>query len=38
VFSASLLHEAMPVTRGRRYVALSFLSGAKAQAQTSHAA
>jgi predicted 2-oxoglutarate/Fe(II)-dependent dioxygenase YbiX len=26
VFSASLLHEAAPVTRGRRYVILSFLS------------
>ena len=38
VFSASLLHEAAPVTRGRRYVALSFLSGATAQARMSHAA
>ncbi len=38
VFSASLLHEAMPVTRGRRYVALSFLSGATAQARMNHAA
>ena len=27
IFSASLLHEAAPVTRGRRYVILSFLSG-----------
>ena len=26
IFSASLLHEAAPVTRGRRYVILSFLS------------
>jgi len=26
IFSASLLHEAAPVTRGRRYVVLSFLS------------
>ena len=38
IFSASLLHEAAPVTRGRRYVALSFLSGATAQARMSHAA
>ena len=38
IFSASLLHEAMPVTRGRRYVALSFLSGATAQARMNHAA
>ena len=38
VFSASLLHEAAPVTRGRRYVALSFLSGATAQARLSQAA
>ncbi|MGH6957606.1 MAG: 2OG-Fe(II) oxygenase, partial [Caulobacteraceae bacterium] len=30
IFSASLLHEAAPVTKGRRYVALSFLSGASA--------
>ncbi len=33
VFSASLLHEAAPVTRGRRYVALSFLSTAAGQAR-----
>lgn len=33
VFSASLLHEAMPVTRGRRYVLLTFLHGAKAEAK-----
>jgi len=26
IFSASLLHEAAPVTKGRRYVILSFLS------------
>ena len=26
IFSASLLHEALPVTKGRRYVLLSFLS------------
>jgi len=38
IFSASLLHEAMPVTRGRRYVALTFLSGAAAQARMHHAA
>jgi len=38
IFSASLLHEAMPVTRGRRYVALSFLSGATAEARVNHAA
>lgn len=38
VFSASLLHEAAPVRRGRRYVALSFLSGAGAQARATHAA
>ena len=31
VFSASLLHEAAPVTRGRRYVALSFLHGEEAE-------
>lgn len=33
VFSASLLHEARPVTRGRRYVLLSFLCGADAPAR-----
>jgi predicted 2-oxoglutarate/Fe(II)-dependent dioxygenase YbiX len=33
VFSASLLHEAAPVTRGRRYVLLSFLGSAAAQAR-----
>jgi predicted 2-oxoglutarate/Fe(II)-dependent dioxygenase YbiX len=33
VFSASLLHEAAPVTRGSRYVLLSFLGGAAAQAR-----
>lgn len=33
VFSASLLHEAAPVTRGSRYVLLSFLCGAAAPAQ-----
>jgi predicted 2-oxoglutarate/Fe(II)-dependent dioxygenase YbiX len=27
VFSGSLLHEALPVTRGRRFVVLGFLSG-----------
>lgn len=31
VFSASLLHEALPVTRGRRYVLLSFLHDAAAE-------
>ena len=31
VFSASLLHEAAPVTRGSRYVLLSFLGSAAAQ-------
>ena len=31
VFSASLLHEALPVTRGARYVALSFLHGEAAE-------
>jgi predicted 2-oxoglutarate/Fe(II)-dependent dioxygenase YbiX len=30
VFSASLLHEAAPVTRGSRYVLLTFLCGASA--------
>jgi predicted 2-oxoglutarate/Fe(II)-dependent dioxygenase YbiX len=30
IFSASLLHEAAPVTRGHRYVALSFLCSARA--------
>jgi len=33
VFSASLLHEAAPVTRGSRYVLLSFLGSAVAQAK-----
>ncbi len=37
VFSASLLHEACPVTRGSRYVLLSFLCGADAAPQTSTA-
>jgi predicted 2-oxoglutarate/Fe(II)-dependent dioxygenase YbiX len=37
VFSASILHEAMEVTRGRRYVVLSFLCMAKAQAQSAAA-
>jgi predicted 2-oxoglutarate/Fe(II)-dependent dioxygenase YbiX len=31
VFSASLLHEAAPVTKGSRYVLLSFLGSAAAQ-------
>lgn len=35
VFSASLLHEAMPVTRGSRYVLLSFFGGQEAQAKLS---
>ncbi|MBS0363579.1 MAG: 2OG-Fe(II) oxygenase [Proteobacteria bacterium] len=35
VFSASLLHEAMPVTQGSRYVLLSFFGGAEAQAKLS---
>ena len=33
IFSASLLHEAAPVTRGSRYVALSFLCSAGAMAR-----
>ncbi|MGZ6015588.1 MAG: 2OG-Fe(II) oxygenase, partial [Phenylobacterium sp.] len=33
VFSASLLHEAAPVTKGSRYVLLSFLGSAEAQAK-----
>jgi len=33
VFSCSLLHEALPVTRGRRYCALTFLHDAAAQAR-----
>jgi predicted 2-oxoglutarate/Fe(II)-dependent dioxygenase YbiX len=33
VFSASLLHEAAPVTKGSRYVLLSFLGSAAAQAK-----
>jgi predicted 2-oxoglutarate/Fe(II)-dependent dioxygenase YbiX len=32
VFSASLLHEATPVTLGRRYVLLTFLHDARAEA------
>lgn len=31
VFSCSLLHEVLPVTKGRRYVLLAFLFGADAQ-------
>jgi predicted 2-oxoglutarate/Fe(II)-dependent dioxygenase YbiX len=38
VFSASLLHEAAPVTRGRRYVLLSFLCSAAAQGRIIQAA
>jgi predicted 2-oxoglutarate/Fe(II)-dependent dioxygenase YbiX len=38
VFSASLLHEAAPVTRGSRYVLLSFLCSAAAQAKMMQAA
>ena len=38
VFSASLLHEAAPVTKGRRYVLLTFLCTAAAQARLSQAA
>jgi hypothetical protein len=30
VFSASLLHEAAPVLKGRRYVVLTFLSSSPA--------
>ena len=33
VFSASLLHEALPVTRGRRYVLLAFLHSDAAEAR-----
>ncbi len=33
VFSCSLLHEALPITRGRRYCALTFLHDAAAQAR-----
>jgi predicted 2-oxoglutarate/Fe(II)-dependent dioxygenase YbiX len=33
VFSASLLHEASPVTRGRRYVLLTFVHGHAAEAR-----
>lgn len=33
IFSASLLHEAAPVLKGRRYVLLSFFCGAEAQAR-----
>ncbi len=32
VFSASLLHAAKPVTRGKRYVLLTFLHDAQAEA------
>ena len=32
VFSSSLLHEVQPVTRGRRYVLLTFLHDAAAEA------
>ncbi len=35
IFSASLLHEAAPVTRGSRYVALSFLCSARAMERVS---
>ena len=33
IFSCSLLHEAAPVTRGRRYVLLTFFHDAEAQAR-----
>jgi predicted 2-oxoglutarate/Fe(II)-dependent dioxygenase YbiX len=33
IFSASLLHEAMPVTRGRRFVLLTFFHGEAAEAR-----
>jgi len=33
VFSASLLHAACPVTRGQRYVLLTFLHDQQAEAQ-----
>jgi predicted 2-oxoglutarate/Fe(II)-dependent dioxygenase YbiX len=33
IFSASLLHEAAPVTKGRRYVLLTFLHNAGGEAQ-----
>ena len=33
IFSASVLHEAMPVTRGTRYVLLTFLHNEEAEAQ-----
>ncbi len=33
VFSAALLHEAAPVTKGSRYVLLTFLGGTEAQAR-----
>ncbi len=33
VFSAALMHEALPVTRGSRYVLLTFLGGTEAQAK-----
>ncbi len=38
MFSASLLHEAAPVTRGRRYVLLSFLCTGNAQVRATEAA
>jgi predicted 2-oxoglutarate/Fe(II)-dependent dioxygenase YbiX len=38
IFSASLLHEAAPVTRGRRYVVLSFLCTPGAAARVTQAA
>jgi len=38
IFSASLLHEAAPVLRGRRYVLLSFLCSAAGQAKMTAAA
>lgn len=37
IFSASLLHEAAPVTRGSRYVLLSFLCSAAGQARLAEA-
>jgi predicted 2-oxoglutarate/Fe(II)-dependent dioxygenase YbiX len=37
IFSASLLHEAAPVTQGSRYVALSFLCGARAMERMARA-
>ena len=38
VFSASLLHEAAPVTKGSRYVLLSFLGSAAGQTRLRMAA